>query len=186
MNDYIEERVKIQRQWYEQKATENKKTFFSYQTIIIILGAIIPVMVAFESVVPFLKEYGGPISAVISAIISIYAGLDKLKQPQPNWFNFRANEESLKKEEWLYKYKAGPYKNLLEKEARIQFVERVESIISSDITRTMTLGGKDQEDDQNNRMDDTGTPSATASDTASDAQPSTTSPSAPPSTPASA
>lgn len=179
MNDYLEERVKTQREWYEQRATENKKIFFSYQTIIIVLGALIPVMVVFESVVPFLKEYGGPISAVISAIISIYAGLDKLRQPQPNWFNYRANEESLKKEEWLFKYKAGPYKNLPEKEARVQFVERVESIISSDITRTMTLGGKDQEDQEN--PDLTVTPAeAPLSGTPSSATP----PAVPSSTPA--
>ena len=153
MNDYIQERVKPQREWYEKKANENKKTFLSYQTIIIILGAIIPVMVAFESVCSWLQEYGGPVSAAISAAISIYAGLDKLRQPQPNWFNYRTNEEILKKEEWLYKYKAGPYKNMPDDEAGIVFVERIESIISADIARTMSTTSLEQEHGNNGVTD---------------------------------
>ncbi len=142
MDDYLNDRVKNQRDWYETKANENKRKFVSYQTVIIILGATIPVLVAFESVIPILKEYGGPIAAVISALIAIYAGLDKLNQPQPNWFNYRANEESIKKEEWFYKFMAGPYKKLEKEEAHILFIERIESIISSDIARTTNITEK--------------------------------------------
>jgi len=145
MNEYLE-RVKAQREWYEKRANENKKSFISYQTIIIILGATIPVLVAFESVFPALIQYGGPIAAVISATIAIYAGLDKLNQPQPNWFNYRANEESLKKEEWFHKYKAGPYRKMQDPEAGILFVERVESIISSDIARTTNISESETDD----------------------------------------
>ena len=147
MEYYLDERVKNQREWYEAKANENKKTFISYQTVIIVLGALIPVLVAFESVIPTLKIYGGPITALVSAIIVIYAGLDKLKQPQPNWFNYRANEESIKKEEWFYKYNAGPYKGIGEAKAKVLFIERIEGIISSDIARTTNIiENKDKND----------------------------------------
>ncbi len=103
MNDYLTERVEKQREWYEIKANKNKRIFLTYQTIIIILGAVIPVLVAFEGAVLQLKVWGGPITALIAAIIAVIAGLDKLRQPQPNWFNYRANEETIKKEKWLYK-----------------------------------------------------------------------------------
>lgn len=146
MENYLEERVTKQREWYETKANENKKTFISYQTVIIILGAVIPVLVTCESIVPFLKLYGGQITAVISAVISVIAGLDKLKQPQPNWFNYRANEEAIKKEEWFYRYKAGPYKKLQANDAQILFVERIESIISADIARMTSSNDKKDED----------------------------------------
>ena len=146
MENYIKERVVDQRRWYEKKATENKQQFMTFQTWIIVLGALIPVIVACESVLPLLKEYGGPVTAIISAAISILAGLDKLKQPQPNWFNYRACEEALKKEEWMYKCKAGPYLTLPAKTADPLFVERIESIISADIART--LNAKDRDDDQ--------------------------------------
>ena len=139
MDDYIEQRVKKQREWYEAKANANKKTFLAYQTYIIILGALIPVLVAFEVVVPELKDWGGPITALISAVIAVIAALDKLRQPQPNWFNYRANEETIKKEEWLYKYRAGQYRGLGDQEANRLLVERVESIISADIARITNL-----------------------------------------------
>jgi hypothetical protein len=148
MNGYIEDRVTKQRKWYEAKATENKEEFLRFQTIIIILGASIPVLVAFESVAPTLKEWGGPIAAVISGIIAICAGLDKLKQPQPNWFNYRANEEMMKKEEWFYKYKAGPYKGVDDEKAEILFVERIEAIISADIARTTSVDQKKEDKNQ--------------------------------------
>ncbi len=155
MDEYLDKRIKFQRDWYEQKANDNKKAFMSYQTVIIVLGAVIPVLVALESVVPLLKEYGGPLTAVISSIIAIYAGLDKLKQPQPNWFNYRANEEALKKEEWFHKYSAGPYKNIKRTDADILLVERVESIISADIARVtnsheMTKNGEEDVQLNNN------------------------------------
>jgi hypothetical protein len=139
MDEYLEKRVKGQREWYERRASKNKKTFITYQTIIIILGAVIPVLVAFEVVFKELETWGGPIAALISACIAIIAGLDKLKQPQPNWFNYRANEEIMKKEEWLYKCRAGHYRGLKDKEADRILVERIESIISADIARVTNV-----------------------------------------------
>lgn len=143
MDEYLKERVEKQRRWYETKATINKKTFLTYQTIIIILGALIPVLVAFEGVYEPLKVWSGPIAALIAAVIAIIAGLDKLKQPQPNWFNYRANEETMKKEEWLYKYRAGQYDGLRDADANQLLVERIESIISADIARVTNLKGKE-------------------------------------------
>jgi len=139
MEEYLKQRVETQRKWYEAKATTNKKIFLKYQTIIIILGALIPVLIAFENVFPELEAWGGPITAVIAAIIAVIAGLDKLKQPQPNWFNYRSNEETIKKEEWLFKYRAGQYKGLSDQDANQLLVERIESIISADIARVTNL-----------------------------------------------
>ena len=152
MNDYLEERVKKQREWYESKANENKKAFMSYQTVVIVLGALIPVVVVFENVFTILKGYGGIIAAIISAVISIAAGLDKLKQPQPNWFNYRANEEAIKKEEWFFKYKAGPYRKQNEEAAKILFIERIESIISADIARMITSKEDKSTDDDDDAL----------------------------------
>ena len=143
--EYIPKRVTAQRKWYEAKATENKRKFLKYQTLIIVLGAFIPVWVAFESIIPMLKDIGGPVTALISAFIAILAGLDKLNQPQPNWFNYRANEEALKKEEWFYLYGAGPYKNIKPITAKKMFVERIESVISADIAR-FTNGQEEKKD----------------------------------------
>ena len=108
------------------------------QTSIIVLGALIPLLVVFESSIGPLngeEHWAALASALISAVISIIAGLDKLNQPQTNWFNYRSNEEMLKKEEWMFNYKAGPYAGLKDKEADVKLVTRVESVISADVAR---------------------------------------------------
>ena len=131
---YIEERLTAQQAWYETKASANKRVFMNYQTTVIIFGALIPLIVVFEPVFK-MEGWTGPASAVIAAIIAILTGLDKLNQPQANWFNYRANEEMLKKEEWMYKFKAGPYRGIHPTEVDKVLVERVESVISADIAR---------------------------------------------------
>ncbi|MBM4056149.1 MAG: DUF4231 domain-containing protein [Planctomycetes bacterium] len=155
---YIKERLQDQQSWYGGKANLNKKRFMRFQTVIIILGALIPLIVVFDNyatglvnndpnkVPAFFTGLPGIISAVISATIAILAGIDKLAQPQANWFNYRANEEMLKKEEWMYRYMAGPYKGLKKEEAKKLLVERVESVIAADIARFAQAEYKKEED----------------------------------------
>ncbi len=147
MEDYLKNRVKPQQKWYEKKATTNKKKFIQYQTIIIVLGATIPVIVSLEMIFDSWNKWGGPLTAFISAIISIVAGLDKLLQPQPNWFNYRANEEMIKKEEWYFKYQTGPYGRMKSSDADKLLVERIESLISADIARTTNQERKNHQDE---------------------------------------
>ncbi|MBT33986.1 MAG: hypothetical protein CMO01_30355 [Thalassobius sp.] len=137
IQEYIESRLESQRKWYEQKANMSKKSFMNYQKIIIILGAVIPVNVILFTLVPdSIKSFEGLLNAIISCIIAIVAGFDKLSQPQTNWFNYRANEEVLKKEKHLFEFKAGPYRDIdSEEEMKKLLVERVESVISADISR---------------------------------------------------
>ncbi len=134
INKYFEKRLVAQREWYDKKASLNKSKYVNFQKTIIILGATIPVVVAICAI--FDKtELAAVISAIISAIISILAGIDKLVQHQTNWYNFRAAEEILKKEEWLFEYRVGPYSDLTDKKAAKVLIERVENIISADMAR---------------------------------------------------
>jgi len=136
MERYLKERSGFQRKWYEKFATRNKKKFLCYQTTIIVLGAVIPVLVTMGNIYDCINpSHIGFTTAIISATISIIAALDKLHHPQPNWFNYRANEESIKKEEWFFQYMAGDYKSMSKPDAESLFIERIEGIISADITR---------------------------------------------------
>lgn len=145
IKNYIKLRLLSQRRWYEEKATSSKKFFINNQKVIIILGAIIPLIVALGSVFEIVNDYSAIISAFISAVIAIIAGIDKLLQPQTSWYNYRASEEILKKEEWLYLYKAGPYHDLTPEEAALLLVERVESVISADMANFIRNSEKQQE-----------------------------------------
>jgi hypothetical protein len=170
ISEYIKDRLKHQQNWYEDKASMNKRRFMNYHTLIIILGSLIPLIVVFEGFVTWniLKATtssagftltSGHYSAVIAATIAILAGIDKLTQPQVNWFNYRANEEMLKKEEWMYKFKTGNYVGLNDKEAEKLLVNRVESIISADIARFTNSEYKAESEDAGNNHESTnGTP----------------------------
>ncbi len=153
ISKYVKERLQDQQEWYCEKASLNKKRFMRFQTTIIILGALIPLIVVFDNFaeglfgkLDVLDGLPGLISAIIAATIAILAGIDKLTQPQTNWFNYRSNEEMLKKEEWMYHYLVGPYKGLSKGDAEKQLVERVESVISADIARFAQAEYKKEED----------------------------------------
>ena len=162
ISEYIEERLEKQKDWYQGKASYNKKRFMNFQTTIIILGALIPLIVVFVGssvlTVGAIEISSGHISAVIAAIIAILAGIDKLTQPQTNWFNYRANEEMLKKEKWMFEFNSGPYNGLKGAVAEKLLVDRVESIISSDIAR---FASAEYKDDGNNNHNGGATPPTT-------------------------
>ena len=130
---YLIDRLEDQKNWYGNKANFNKKRFMNYQMIVIILGASIPVLVVLLEVIGWAR-FQGIVSAAISAIITAVAGIDKLQNPQTSWYNYRANEEKLKKEKHLYEFKVGQYHGLSQYEADKALVENVENIISVENT----------------------------------------------------
>jgi hypothetical protein len=134
IRDYLRDRLEDQKGWYSRKADKNKKWFMRYQTIVIVLGALIPVIIVILEVLD-LSNLQGVFSAFISGVITIVAGIDKLENPQTNWYNYRANEEKLKKEGHLYEFRVGSYRDLDDDEAERMLVENVENIVSSDVVR---------------------------------------------------
>lgn len=151
--DYFMKRYINQVNWYDQKAVANKKLFMWYQRIVIFLGALIPIIVAVGGYVPFIKEYSGLISAIISGVIAVVAALDKLQQPMSNWYNYRNIAENLKKEQYYYDFKIPPYQGLSEAAMKKLFVERVEGTVASDINRFLQ-GVKEKDEDENSPTDE--------------------------------
>jgi len=117
LTTYLKDRLVGQQKWYEGKATQNKKEFMRFQKVVIILSALIPIQVilckAFGKIDFFgwfsfdFNEHSALISACISAGLAVIAGLDKLKNPQTVWYNYRANEENLKKEFYMCIHEVG-------------------------------------------------------------------------------
>ena len=133
---YLEERVEPQITWYEKRANSNKKKFHACQIVIIITSAIIPII----NIIDFVTLAVRITSSILGGIILGLTGLIQLKKFQDNWILFRTNEEMLKKEKFLYLNQAGGYANISNKDERDKlFVERVESIISSETSRFFTM-----------------------------------------------
>lgn len=148
-NQYLEERLRPQLKWYEKRANFSKRQFMSLQSSVIVFSVLIPVVVVCE---PLLNELGkiwlqqyltrelpvswsGLLTAILSACVTLLTGLDKLWQPQSHWFSYRANEEMLRKEEWLHRYRIGPYQGLDAIHAARLLIERVEGVIAADLSR---------------------------------------------------
>jgi hypothetical protein len=96
---YKEERLEEQTRWHSKKARENKPKFRLCQLIILIAGAIIPII----NVVPIggdVQTHGDVqtriISSVIGGIIVVVTGLTQLEKYQESWILYRTSAELLK------------------------------------------------------------------------------------------
>lgn len=183
LTTYLKDRLVGQQKWYEGKATQNKKEFMRFQKIVIILSAFIPIQVILCKALGEIDFFGlfsfnfdthsALISACVSAVLAVLAGLDKLKNPQTVWYNYRANEENLKKEFYMCIHEVGPYETDNLTELRKTLVSRVESIISADMSRFVdqqkakTQGGNTQQNTAQNTASAPATPPPTAENAAS-------------------
>ncbi|MCQ2973654.1 MAG: DUF4231 domain-containing protein [Bacteroidales bacterium] len=137
IDTYFKVRLNDQEEYFSDKASGFKKQYLKNQRWIIILGAVIPIIVFADTIIDWLpwQKYhiGGILSAIMSAIMSIIAGFDKLDQTQNRWNKTRGTSEMLKKEKFLFNYSAGPYSNAKDEEKVKILIERTEGIISSEV-----------------------------------------------------
>jgi hypothetical protein len=142
---YVDERLNRQAKWYEGKANTNKSKFHTLQVVIIAASAIIPII----NLMDFAPFETRLISSLLGGGITAITAVIQLKKYQENWLLYRATEENLKKERYLFEYGAGPYSDV-EDQKRL-LVERVESIISAETSKYFgmhqprSLGGQSKE-----------------------------------------
>jgi hypothetical protein len=130
-SNYVEERLTDQTNWYERKANENKSKFHIFQSIIIIASVIIPII----NLINFAPFEIRIISSILGGTVTGITAFIQLKKYQENWLLYRATEENLKKEKYLFLYDAGPYSDAKDDNRKKILVERVESIISSETSQ---------------------------------------------------
>lgn len=127
---YISERLDNEVKWYSKKASDNRIRFHASQIIIIVAGALIPIVNLFET-----PSTIGIISSILAGVVIISGGISQLQKSQENWVLFRSTAEMLKKEKQLYLNSVGFYANIPNEDKHKLLVERVESIISSENTK---------------------------------------------------
>ncbi len=125
--NYIKSRLDDQIDWYSKKATTNKNRFHGFQILIIIVGAIIPLV----NLIDFAPVETRVISSILGVIIVGVSGILQLKKYHENWIMYRSTEEALKKEKYTYENDAGEYSGLDENKKLKLLVENVESMISN-------------------------------------------------------
>lgn len=186
VQDYIQKRVDNQIEWYEKKAAFNKFRYRIIEIIIIVSGALIPfinsVTIFYPNKDPQTVPYPSLlfISSLLGFIITIVTGLSKMEKYFESWTLYRTNAEVLKKEKFMYLNNAGQYSKLPQEDRDKLFVENIEFILSSEVTKYFSMQEKvrqsvlEERKNEDNKKTST-TPSSSTSSSSS--LPSSTTPS---------
>lgn len=126
---YLTERVDDQIDWYGKKSRTNKKWYYTCRTIIIVSGALIPVLIGYaEGDLGWLKYLAG----ALGAVVAIAEGVMSLKKYLENWTSYRGTSERLKREKLLYQSKVGEAYATGDEAAFKAFVMQAEQIMTSE------------------------------------------------------
>lgn len=134
---YVKERYESQVSWYDGRSIFYKRLNYAFQIPTIFIAAIIPIFAVLE------QKW---ITVILAAITAIFIGILNFGKFEEQWHNYRSTCEALKKELYFHNAKIFEYREAAEPEEL--FVQRVESIISSEHTKwtaiEKTKGSKDK------------------------------------------
>jgi len=125
---YLNGRVDDQIAWYGKRAAYHKFRFRFYQTILIVIGASIPIVNLLDNVPLDPKLF----SAVLGALISIITAFMQMEKYQETWIEYRNTSTRLKKERYLFTLSSGDYAGLNPEQKNKKFVERIEGFLSEE------------------------------------------------------
>ncbi len=140
VESYMAERVEDQLRYYGQSATSAKRKYMVFQSSIIVLGLLVPVVVN----VPGSWGQGADLTIPIKVTVTILSlslamlnGLLNFRKYGDLWLSFRMTEEMLKQEKFLFLARAGKYSN--NSSAYRTLVETVESLVSAEHNKFRSL-----------------------------------------------
>ena len=140
--EYLENRLDDQINWYDRKSIQNQKTYKMLQLILIVSAASIPFISGYVDKLVYLQYLLGAIGVLVAAI----TGLISLYKFQENWTSYRTTCESLQHEKYLYLTKSNPY---IGKNAFNLLVQRVEMLISKENSSWAEVMKKTEEKEEN-------------------------------------
>jgi hypothetical protein len=127
---YMLERVDFKIDLYQKLSRQQKNRYYVVSALAIILAAIVPVAVnvfVANTLIPTL----------LSLLVTILVGLEKLFLFREHWKNYDLAEESLRKEKYLFQAMAGAYAGQEDNEAFRLFVENFEARIHQERAETI-------------------------------------------------
>jgi len=133
--EYITDRYEDQINWYEMKASSNKRYYQIFQWVVIILSAVTPALVVLSSpdilsTQNIFRPWIWGAAIVVSTLLAIGTAGVKTFKFQENWTNYRATAERLIQEKIFYDANVGDYGHVESKQTL--FVERVEALLSGE------------------------------------------------------
>lgn len=139
MEEYITNRVDNQISWYDSKSVHCQKVYKFFQTVEIIIAALIPLLSGYTEIhisIPI-------IIGIFGAIIAIIESITKLFKWHENWIEYRTTCELLRYQKYLYITKSAPYNTEPETIDNI-FVRNIENIISAENNKWKNINLQDE------------------------------------------
>lgn len=127
MEDYMKNRVDNQILWYDNKSMHCQKVYKFWQTVEIIVAALIPLLSGYSNMHISIAIIIG----IMGAVIAIIESITKLFKWHENWIEYRTTCELLRYQKQLYLTNSAPYNTKPETIDNI-FVRNIENIISSE------------------------------------------------------
>src|ERR1044071_9584896 len=106
--EYMEQRVANQIEWYDTKSGFNKRWFLRLKIAEIIVALLIPLLTGYitpENLDPKM------VVGILGVVVAAAAGIITLCKFQENWIQYRTVAETLKHEKFLFATRSGPYKD---------------------------------------------------------------------------
>ncbi|NTU42545.1 MAG: DUF4231 domain-containing protein [Nitrospirales bacterium] len=127
--EYINERLQKQIDWYDSKAIESQKRFERLRMTEIIAAAAIPFLSGATASISSFSTVGAIIMGLLGMAVTVIAGWLGVGQYQQRWIEYRTTCEGLKKEKFLYLAKTDPYSS---DDSFSTLVQRVEMLLSKE------------------------------------------------------
>ena len=99
--EYVERRLEPQRKWHNEKATWNKRRFYTAEVATLLAGAAIPIVNLWVVKDPY---WAGLLSAILGGVVVVAASVGKLFKFHENWLQYRTLVEALEREKELYQW----------------------------------------------------------------------------------
>ena len=142
---YLVDRWLHQIRWWDRRARQASRWYFSLRLVIVVGGVAIPYLTAatFSPKVDFWLRNA---ASVVRLLVAACAALEALFGWGGFWLEKRRAGELLKVEGWLFFHRAGIYKDSSDRFS--DFVTKVESQIAAEVGEYVSTARKVQEDQQ--------------------------------------
>lgn len=130
-DEYIDERLTGQSDWFRRRSAENKRRHYFSQGSIIVISALIPFVAGME--LGLEDSFKNALIGMMGVSIAIVSGLAGLYKFQDKWTEYRTTRERLLREEYNFRTHTGPYGRI--DEPFPMFVERIEEILTKERDR---------------------------------------------------
>ena len=124
--------------WMGGKARQTQFRYYALRLIAIVGGVLVPALVGLNFNEPY-NEIVRSVTFVIGLAVAISVAVEEFFHYGERWRHYRSTVEALKSEGWQFFQSSGRYSQYAgHQEAYQDFADRVEQILSADVSRFIT------------------------------------------------